>query len=70
MEEEFDTDQALSSLGRLGKWQLVEYIYIAVILTTSACFAMLEVVFIGKFPTTLKGYHWRIQRIPLPPRLF
>ena len=48
MEEDFNTNEALLSLGRLGKWQIISYLCMAAVLCTSACFAMLQVVFIGK----------------------
>ncbi len=48
MDGDFNTDEALLSLGRLGRWQIISYLYMASILCTSACFAMLQVVFIGE----------------------
>ena len=48
MEEDFNTNEVLLSIGRLGKWQLISYLCMAAVLCTSACFAMLQVVFIGK----------------------
>ena len=62
MDEEFNTDEALLSLGRLKKWQIFSYIYMSVILASSACFAMLSVVFIGKFILDLMLNFWLKQR--------
>ncbi len=49
MGDDFDVDSALVSLGRLGKWQILCYLYLAALVTSSACFSMLSVVFIGEY---------------------
>ncbi len=53
MADDFDVDSALVSLGRLGKWQMLSYLYLAMLMCSSACFSMLSVVFIGEYSIIL-----------------
>ena len=43
-----DVDEALTSLGRWGKWQILFYVLLSIANTFPASWHMLAIVFIGK----------------------
>ncbi len=45
-----DADEALSHLGRFGRWQLIRYCLLCLSVTVSGCWHMMVIVFTGTFP--------------------
>ncbi|ELT94945.1 hypothetical protein CAPTEDRAFT_62237, partial [Capitella teleta] len=63
-----DVDEALSRLGRFGRWQVVTYCLVCCSVTISGCWHMLAIVFIGGEPDhhcALEEGQWKNETIPL-----
>ena len=43
-----DVDEALSHLGKFGRWQMFTYTLVCLSVTVSGCWHMMVIVFTGK----------------------